>query len=255
MPVESIKNIPDYTLAKKDLCYFRVEEYYLNDNTDKEGLFNYMYEIGKLSFQFRTGTISPEDIKFKTDPLSERKGDEEEQKRDEGMFEYFNIEMYEPLDKNIPYYVSHRNGEIQYIITTSKMLTPIETITFSLNPYNLTEKQMASNFFSKFTPRETQDFIEEVNKLYKGDNNYFNVGLYVSKIAKQKYGSSNYIFGKLARSLNVMGEIIYQYANSEEIKLKTTEKEAKEAREQEYKVEIKPMNSTNIEDYLILLNA
>jgi hypothetical protein len=254
-PVESVKNLPDYTLAKKDLQYFRVEEYYLNDNTDKEGLFNYMYEIGKLSFQFRAGTISPEDIKFKTDSLSERKGGEEEQKRDEGMFEYFNIEMYEPLDKNIPYYVSHRNGEFQYIITTSKMLTPIETITFSLNPYNLTEKQMGSNFFSKFTPRETQDFIEEVNKLYKGDNNYFNVGLYVAKIAKQKYASSNYIFGKLARSINVMGEIIYQYVNSEEIKLKTTEKEAKEVREQEYKVEIKPMNSTNIEDYLILLNA
>jgi hypothetical protein len=52
-----------------------------------------------------------------------------------------------------------------------------------------------------------------------------------------------------------MGELIYEYANSEDIKLKTTEKEAEEARKVEYKVEIKPMNTSNIEDYLILLNA
>jgi len=255
-PTESIKNLPDYTLAKKDLQYFTVEEYILNDKTDKEELFKYMYEVGKLSFQFRTGTISPEDIKFRKDTLdAERDESEEKESRAEGEFEYFNIEYYNPEDKNIPYYVSHREGEQQYIITTSKMLTPIESITYNLNPYNLTNKQMASNYFSKFTPRETVDFIADLNKLYKGDNNYFQVGLFVAKAAKQKYGSSNYIFGKLAKSINVMGELIYEYANSEDIKLKTTEKEAEEARKEEYKVEIKPMNTSNIEDYLILLNA
>jgi hypothetical protein len=114
---------------------------------------------------------------------------------------------------------------------------------------------MATMFFSKFTPREFADFKEKIEEIYNRSKNYLLVGLEVSKIGKQKYGSSNYIFGKLAKSPNVLGELIYQYISSDEIKLKTTEQEAKEVKKEEYKVEIKQINQSNIEDYLILINA
>jgi len=254
-PVQGIKEYPDYSLAKKDLQYFTSEEYLLNDTSDKIGLYNYLDQVGKLSFQFRSGTSSPEDIKFRTDAIKESERDEKTEEREAGDFEYYNIDNYNPEDKNIPYYKSHRKGEYQWIITTSKLLTPIESITFSLHPYNLTEKQMANLFFSKFTPREVIDLKDKVDRIYKGDNNYILVGLEVLKICKEKYGSPNYIFGKLAKSPNVLGEIVYQFINSEEIKLKTTEQEAKEAKKEEVKVEIKPINISNIEDYLILINA
>ena len=256
-PIKSIKQYPDYTLAKKDLQYFTVEEYLFSDNSDKKGLYNYLDEIAKLAFQFRTGASSPEDIKFRPDPIKESDSSEREKKedREEGEFEYFNIEQYNPEDKNIPYYKSHRAGEFQWIITTSKILKPLEAITFSLNPLNLSEKQMANMFFSKFTPREFADFKEKIEEIYNRSKNYLLVGLEVSKIGKQKYGSSNYIFGKLAKSPNVLGELIYQYISSDEIKLKTTEQEAKEVKKEEYKVEIKQINQSNIEDYLILINA
>lgn len=251
----AIREYVDYGMAKKPKQYFRSDEYIFTSKTDQEGLFKYMYDVDKCSFNFRKGTSSPENVPNLPRPADDD-DDKKDEKREQGAFEYINIEKYEPQDKNIPYYVSHRKGEMQYIITTSKMLTPIECVTYSLQPYNLTYNQMASNFLSKFAPKERLELKDEVNSKYKGDGKFYPVGSYISIKAKEKYASPMYVFGKLYLAPAIIGEIMYQYLNSDNADLREqTKKEAEETKRQEIKVEIKPISEANIQDYLILLNS
>jgi hypothetical protein len=75
-PVQKIEELIDYSLVKQQTQYFNIEQYIITDDSDKKGLFEYLYEIDKSSYKFRQGTSSPENVRFLKDAFEEKAGEE-----------------------------------------------------------------------------------------------------------------------------------------------------------------------------------
>lgn len=240
--------------------HFHVFEYVVTEETDLVGLGKYMYSVDKSAYNFASAISSPENVRHQEDkPPAGGEGADDGTTEKKGDFLYYLTDKYNPttIYKGKVEYINPDSANPHGVIRTNIMLTPLELLSYRLAPLNLTYTEMASSFFSKLNHKEAEDAIQEIKRLGESSGgDYFNLGLEVIKIASKKYSYTATVFGKLAASPDIVGEIMYKAIESGEVKLEEKTKTKAESKAQEkQKIEKKELSDITLQDYLTLLKA